>query len=229
MRGGLGIGVPQPAPSAFVPPHLSGCVLWLRADMGITLVSGAVSAWADQSGSGNHVTQGTAGSRPAYASNGGPNDAPYVQFDGTDDHLHAAAFALDQPTEIFVVATPSPSRGAGAILDGEANGSMLVRSNINAIVIDAGTELAAAGVDVQLWGRFRCLFDGVASEAQVGDAAAVTGDAGAADGDGLYVGTDGGNAARGDPLIAEIVIFNRELSAAERSLVNQYLKGRYAL
>lgn len=44
---------------SFVPPHLSGCALWLRADMGIILSSGAnVSTWADQSGSGNTATAG---------------------------------------------------------------------------------------------------------------------------------------------------------------------------
>ena len=42
---------------AFVPTQLSGCQLWLRADEGVTLSSGLVSAWADQSGNGNNASQ----------------------------------------------------------------------------------------------------------------------------------------------------------------------------
>jgi hypothetical protein len=50
----------------FEPRQLPGCAVWLRSDIGITLVSGAVSRWADQSGNGNDATQGSSGRRPAF-------------------------------------------------------------------------------------------------------------------------------------------------------------------
>lgn len=48
----------------------SGCILWLRADQGITLASGNVQTWADLSGSGTYpsLTQAVAGQRPTYNS-----------------------------------------------------------------------------------------------------------------------------------------------------------------
>ena len=51
---------------AFQPPQLSGCAVWLRADIGITLNGANVSRWADQSGNGNDATQGTSGRQPGY-------------------------------------------------------------------------------------------------------------------------------------------------------------------
>src|SRR6187402_1175483 len=49
----------------------TGLRLWLRADAGVTSSAGAVSAWADQSGIGNTVTQSATSQRPAYYTTGG--------------------------------------------------------------------------------------------------------------------------------------------------------------
>lgn len=47
-----------------------GLLVWLRADRGITLNVTHVSAIADQSGNGNHATQGTAANQAAYSATG---------------------------------------------------------------------------------------------------------------------------------------------------------------
>ena len=49
-------------------PVTTGLQLWLNADVGVTTnASGQVTAWADQSGLGNHATQATAASCPTLA------------------------------------------------------------------------------------------------------------------------------------------------------------------
>ena len=71
----------------WTPANLGGNLLgWWDASRAetITLVSNAVSQWNDISGLGNHLTQGTAGKRPAYSSFAG---RPAVVLDGTDDTL----------------------------------------------------------------------------------------------------------------------------------------------
>lgn len=51
---------------------LSGCVLWLRADMGITKDgSDRVSVWADQSGNGHDFAQSTGTAQPAITTYNG--------------------------------------------------------------------------------------------------------------------------------------------------------------
>ena len=50
----------------FTPASLSGLILWLRADLGITLAGAKVSAWADQSGNGNDFTQAVDARRPTF-------------------------------------------------------------------------------------------------------------------------------------------------------------------
>lgn len=53
--------------SFILPNQLSGCLLWLRADLGITLdPSGNVGRWADQSGRGNDAVQSSVSNQPRY-------------------------------------------------------------------------------------------------------------------------------------------------------------------
>ncbi|GLC90143.1 S-layer homology domain-containing protein [Lysinibacillus piscis] len=55
------------------PAGVSGAVLWLRPDRGISVESGQiVSEWQDQSGKANHATQNTSSAQPMYR-----NDAQY--------------------------------------------------------------------------------------------------------------------------------------------------------
>ena len=68
---------------AFVPTKIAGLSLWLRADLGITVTGSGVSTWADQSGGGRNVTQGTDAKRPPWANNTGPNNTAGLTFSGT--------------------------------------------------------------------------------------------------------------------------------------------------
>lgn len=62
--------------------------LWLDAadPNTITLVSSAVSQWADKSGNSRHATQGTSGARPTVAASA-INGKDALAFDGVDDFL----------------------------------------------------------------------------------------------------------------------------------------------
>lgn len=70
----------------FGPGSLPGLSLWLDAQEGITLESGDVSVWADQSGNGRDATQVTPGNRAEFVSNG-LNGLPTVRFDGVLSHI----------------------------------------------------------------------------------------------------------------------------------------------
>jgi hypothetical protein len=55
--------------------------MWFRPESGVTLSSGQVSAWADQSGYGNSLT-GPSGSRPVTATSSSLNNQTVMRFSG---------------------------------------------------------------------------------------------------------------------------------------------------
>jgi len=65
-----------------------GLALWLRADSGVTTTGGAVSAWADQSGNRREAVQETAAKRPVLIPDA-VRHRPALRFDGVDDVLAA--------------------------------------------------------------------------------------------------------------------------------------------
>jgi hypothetical protein len=67
---------------------------WWRADLGITLNGGDVSAWADQSGNGRNFSQATAANQALYV----PSDSrfggkPSIEFNGTSDFYQTGVAA----------------------------------------------------------------------------------------------------------------------------------------
>lgn len=69
----------------------SGLQLWLQADAGVTKnATGAVTAWADQSGKNNHAAQPDATLAPVLVDNA-VNAKPALRFDGADDYIDVAS------------------------------------------------------------------------------------------------------------------------------------------
>ena len=88
------------------------------ARLGVTNVSGACSAWADQSGNGFHGTQGTAANRPTISTSGG---TPSLLFDGTDDNLLSLATSAAGVHSVYAVIEPTANTGVRTILGGTTN------------------------------------------------------------------------------------------------------------
>jgi hypothetical protein len=141
----------------WTPAQLSGLVLWLDANKGVTsnAGTGTVSAWADQSGKGNNFSQATGGNQPIVHPTG-LNGLPIISFMsafdnylsiepcpmsltfGTGDFLvmevvsYANTPSGDQNTGYAALYVPSPSSGLFGNDDlamGGANGA--VRAQIN--------------------------------------------------------------------------------------------------
>jgi hypothetical protein len=100
-----------------LPTRLSGLILWLDAAKGITIATG-VSQWDDQSGAGNHATQGTGANQPTYAAASAllPGHAA-VQFDGVAHYLICNALATtasgtDQPLSVLIALGATATAGS---------------------------------------------------------------------------------------------------------------------
>lgn len=68
----------------------ANCVTWCRTDVGVTVSTGVVTAWSDQSSSGNDQNAGTG---PAYNASG-IGGLPDFTFDGTTTYLFGTSADL---------------------------------------------------------------------------------------------------------------------------------------
>lgn len=231
----------------FLPTQLSGLTGWYRADMGITLNGSNVSAWADQSGNGYHITQGTGGSQPAYNSGGA---FPYLTFDGSAD------FMLQNVGQLSNLITTTAGTIAIAF-----NATAIDSSAADATCYTNDTlwcDSTGGNVGLHMNNTPRLQAYGYQTSAKVAGSNSLT--TGAwhythwrMDGTNLYLGFNGnaessvaitavtlttrvmkiGASYQATPTnyfsgsIAEIVCYNRSLSPSEISQLYTYMKARY--
>lgn len=95
----------------FAPTSISGCIGWWRADSGITVSSGNVSVWADQSGNKNNATQPTTGNQPSYnISDTNFGGQPSLTFTGSTQNL-AVTIPSTPTVGVFAVGINTASTG----------------------------------------------------------------------------------------------------------------------
>lgn len=227
------------AAAAFAPTDIAGLKAWFKADGTLyqdsarTTLAAAdadpVGSWSDGSGQNNHASQATAGSRPLLKL-GILNGRPVIRFDGANDRLQTAAFgaALAQPNTVFVVAKRTGG-GAEAFLDGRTDATHLFRKNVGGSYnLYAGGDFVVVAADAN-WHIVQGVFNGASSKARVDGGAAATGNAGTSSMDGATVGSRANSSEWMNGDIAEILIYNANLSLAQLDQVGNYLAGRYGL
>lgn len=226
------------ASGSFKPTNLSGAVIWLRADLGITIATG-VSAWADQSGNGNNATQATGANQPLFVANSTMNGRPSVRFNGVAQVLSTTTGATTTDHTIIVagkwVALPAAQKAFIDFGDGAAagNGSSIGSLNVgnNNWYGYAGYGLPTGVVfdtSPHVWSKTYTgtgpLTSGFYDRAADSTDAVRTYAAGSAV---ISVGANPGSAVFANFEMAEVVIYNRVLSSAERLSVENYMKSRY--
>lgn len=219
------------------PTNISGLRLWLDAAVGITTnASGAITNWADQSGNTNDARQTTAANQPLWLAST-LNSRPVVRFDGVNDSfsfLNNPLNALTQ-AEVFVVTkatadVPAANKSLWR-LGGSGSGSLTYPATDGTISEDFGsTTLKSLRDPSQALNQYHLYNVGAKSGewvARINSTVqlSVTNNTVSfwnpptlGSGPGFYAGD-----------IAEMLIFNRVLSAAERELAERYLVGKYAL
>lgn len=90
-------------PSIFLPTSVSGCKLWLRADLGITLNAGNVSLWADQSGNGHNASESTGAKQPAYFASGGALGQAYTLWTENSAQILLGTLSISTPFSYYIV------------------------------------------------------------------------------------------------------------------------------
>jgi hypothetical protein len=211
------------AASVFLPTSATGCVLWLRGDMGVTLNGSTVSNWNDQSGTGNHFVQATSAVQPLYVASG-INSLPSLDFAAADASV-ACTNSITMRTVFLVASYPSASFGnfATSVSAGTSSGDYVFRG-------DNGTTNWRTS-DGTSGDRYR---DGTLSNSAgtlsstkhvymwVGTSTKTS--------SAWRVGDDTSTGGREwDGQIAEVIGYSGLLSGAEEAAVELYLAARYGI
>ena len=229
-------------PSDF--PHL---VAWLKADSGVTfdIASKKASAWTDQSGNGNNVANATSAKQPLRYGYDGANDKTYLSFDGTNDGFASSANCPITSTSytIFTVAKQNNTEaGRVPIFDYTRTASSIrimigykdnkfysfVKNNLIEIEHESAANtnsygLIATSLDGS-GGRLTTIFNN--ESAQISTA---VGYAAASFDDSFFGIASSSVSGFANTDIAEIIVYNGELTDKQKNDVRDYLNNKYKI
>jgi hypothetical protein len=220
--------------STFLPTNISGCVEWLRSDLGITLNGSTVSAWADQSGNGNNVTQGTALKQPGYSASGGALGNAYTSWTSNSAQILKGTLAatLNTAYEYFFIADYDGAGTDNYGLDFGANFSAVNNTGSGGVWSpgQAASAINFSGVATNVPHIINYQAGVASSAATIDGGSPLTN--GAAPSSGLtsiQIGSYGGDlgAFGWGGKIYEVIVYNRALTSGERTQINNYAVSRY--
>jgi len=233
-------------------PAITGQVLWLDADDTSTILdaegdnadsgafSGQVQTWVDKSTSGFSVTAAGSTNRPTYTT-GALNGNNLLTFDGGSDFLRntGASIAGDDYT-IFAVFNRTTATGRDAVYElgsgtGSRNGLYLNDTGSGRVQLYHNTAFISPTVTYSTSSYILSAITLDASTYNLYQNGANVGTGTTASprttSTGIYIGADA-TPASPDELqgnIAEIIIYDRDLTADERHDVETYLAGKWGL
>ena len=227
------------------PIPTTDLTVWLKSDAGLIVDgSGYVQTWQDQSGQGHDATQSTAGIQPLKVDNFWAG-RPVVRFDGSDDRLQLPLTSTlgiqNHDYEMFVVAR-STSSGIQFLISGGTEEHYEIHLNSSpggqGVRFIPNSPWQTQSVDYGSHTQFTTgAFHAFGARVDTGtgyirvNGVQSTDTASSAQSNqnvNLYLGIRGGDASyplAGD--IAEVLIYNRALTPAERAQVETYLMDRW--
>ena len=215
------------------PASVGGLIAWYQGD---TLSAGAVATWPDVSGNSRDATQATAGNRPV-ATASILNGKTIVRFTRASAHyLQSPTFTSKaQPNSFYVVGRFSSTTAQNEVfIDGETQRTIFYGTSgsvpsAKVLKLQAGVVYEAVQTDTN-WHIYEAHVNGQNSEVQIDGGHVYGGRVTAATGlDRVNIGVAQGPSTSfcldGD--IAEIVVFDKALSKAERARVRRYLAHKW--
>lgn len=225
--------------STFNPKQISGIKLWLDAanvsNGSNPANSTAMSTWTDLSGVSGNAVQSTGGLQPTFKT-AIQNGLPGIQFSGAQS-IDVASLAIGSNISLFTVTTSS-SQNFFMEQSSDTNshdGFYIFGAGGDAISIrNAGSTVQAADTN---WSGTSCVllaetYDGTTIRGYKNGTQAVS-QAGSISNatitDKLYIGSRGDASLFMTGYIHEIILYSGLLSTANQSLVNDYLRRKWAI
>jgi len=199
----------------------NGLELWLDAEtlLGDHANGASVTTWEDFSGNGRDISQSDAARRPVFDTTG-IGGKPAVDFDGTNDRLFRNGANISG-REIFAVVVTDSNSGFDTVLSRAAD-SLSLRANGGAYVVGNGNDFPPAGGLRQN--------NAVTLTKTIGQNVILHADAGAGKTfTNFMVGDQNQHNRYWDGDIAEIIIYDRELTQDERDTIGLYLSEKYSI
>lgn len=228
---------PGGAVLSFTPLAISGAIGWWRGDLGVTTATG-VSVWANQvAGDANsNFVQATTGKQPTLsAGNAAWNGQTVLTSNGTKamQSVGTWAVSLAQPkTYICVGRQTTADANNRQFMDGVVGRQIAfgAATTGNISTFSSGT-LSSTTTWLNNKRVVLIAANGASSSIFVDDSATAkaTGNPGASTPTGLILGWAASDANTWIGEWAELIVYNRLLTAAERLTIFQYLGARYAI
>jgi len=152
--------------------------------------------------------QGTAANQPILTIAAAGN---YLTFDGSNDYLKAAAFALAQPETVYFVGSQVTWTSTDRLYDGNTGASMTLRQVVGTpqLGITAGSSLNGASLTLATNGVVTSVFNGASSAVRVNRTAAITGDAGVlGNGGGFTLGSASDGTLSANITAQEVLVYS---------------------
>lgn len=230
----------------FTPRDLPGLVLWNRADVAI-LNGSTVSQWSDLSGRGRNWAQATAANQPGYTLSGigtRPSlvlDASFSQYltsPATAESILSGASGAERFCVAKVSSQPPSGVNNTGCIESRWGSGVAVNNHVpytNGQVYDAFAQNNRINVDASTWPLSAAhIYDTASSnglfEIRINGQSrysTATNTFGANSAAPKLFGDAAGNHYSGQ--VSEYIVYNRVLSASERSRLNIYLARRYGI
>jgi len=236
----------------------SNNVLWLSADHGAYSNAGTnpalhnqnVQQWNDRSGNGRNATQGTVAQRPNYIT-GAINGYPAMRYTAsTNDRMQSTGLSTGNRASVWVVARHSslPSSNPGLIQGadvGNAYSNTPANKNMGMWVSSATSQVWGRGIQADGTTRNVTMATALASNVPYvintmyrpssidqyvnhGVAGSITANGTLRSWTDMSIGCQAGTESwNGD--IAEAIVYNEEVNAAQRILIANYLAAKYGI
>ena len=218
--------------------------LWQDAGVTPAVLDGdVVGRWEDLTANADHVNQvGVVGLKPTLQNAVGDllGGHPVIRFDGTDDYLigpFTTGGAMNQPSTVFAVAAldaVAVDAGYKVLIDGDDN----VNRHIMAQGAEAGADLwyiyagsqLKGGVSNSSWNIWTAVYNGAVSRFWHNGVEQCAAGAGwAQNPDGIRIGINHEATGPWDGDITEVILYDANLSNADKNQIGQYLATRYGL
>ena len=232
-------------PVSVYPSDFSNLVIWLKADSGVTfdIPTQRVSAWADQSGNNNNVAQSTSSKQPLRYGFDGANDKAYINFNGSSHEMTStsnsplstnkftAYFVAKQHTSdvntqrVFSYSQPN----SAAIVFGFQGNRYYFNVNNNSSPLATGT--INIGDSISDYAIVRVSFSGTDAilKMSINNAAPTSDDISGWSSSIVFNETTFDICKFAKANLAEMIFYNRILTDAEASEINNYLNTKYKI